>query len=326
MRDKITVTFARVVAIAAATAVGIASALAQDYPARPVRIIVPYPGGGGTDTVTRLISPKLSEALKQPVIVENRPGESTNIASEFVAKSAPDGHTLLLQAPNLTTNEVMFRGLPWSLRDFAGVIQLVRYSNVLVAGPGAKSTDFKEMLARSQADPKAFSYGTPGVGSLSHLSIELLKSRTGLVMEHVGYKGSVPLTIDLLGGHLPYATDNLNSQLNNIRTGKVKAIVVLSSRRDPAAPEVPSLEGFGIHDFEGGGWYGIVVPAATPVAIVARLNAEIVKILRMPDVRERIASMGLEIVGGSAEEFTRHIFAEAKKWSEVIRAAGIKPE
>lgn len=326
MRKEIAIAFARAVAGAAAAAVTIASALAQDYPAKPVRIIVPYSAGGGTDTVARLISPKLSEALGQPIIVENRPGASTNIASDLVAKSPPDGHVLLLQAPNLATNEAMFRNLSWKPGDFAGVIFLVRYSNVLVAGPGAKSTDFKEMLARSKVDSKAFSYGTPGVGSLSHLSTELLKSRTGLVMEHVGYKGSAPLATDLIGGHLPYATDNLNSQLNNIRSGKVKAIVVLSSRRDPAAPEVPSLGDFGIRDFEGGGWYGIVAPAGTPAAIVARLNAEIAKILQTPEVRERIASMGLEIVGGSAEEFTRHFLGEARKWGDVIRAASLKPE
>lgn len=326
MRRNIAAILARAVAVAAASAVGIASALAQDYPTKPVRIIVPYSAGGGTDTVARLISPRLSEALGQPVIVENRPGASTNIASDFVAKSAPDGHVLLLQAPNLATNEAMFRNLSWSPRDFTGVIFLVRYSNVLVAGPGANSTDFKEMLARSKVDSGAFSYGTPGVGSLSHLSTELLKSRTGLVMEHVGYKGSAPLATDLVGGHLPYATDNLNSQLNNIRSGKVKAIIVLSSRRDPAAPEVPSLEDFGIPDFEGGGWYGIVAPAGTPAAIVARLNAEIAKILQTAQVRERITSMGLEIVGGSPEKFTRHFLAETKKWGDVIRAASLKSE
>ena len=326
MRKKIMSTVTLIVAAVTAAALSVAPALAQDYPAKPVRIIVPYPGGGGTDTVARLISPRLSEALGQPVIVENRPGASTNIASEFVAKSAPDGYTLLLQAPNLATNEAMFARLSWSPRDFAGVIHLVRYSNVLVAGPGAKSAEFKELLARSKADPKAFSYGTPGVGSLSHLSTELLKSRTGLVMEHVGYKGSAPLVTDLVGGHLPYATDNLNSQLNNIRAGKVKAVVVLSSQRDPAAPEVPSLRDFGIRDFEGGGWYGIVAPAGTPAPIVARLNAEITRILQMPEVRDRIVSMGLEIVGGPAEDFTRHFLAEAKKWGDVIRSVGIKPE
>ncbi len=250
-------------------ALALTPAMAQDYPSRLIHIIVPYPPGGGTDTVTRLIAPKLSEALKQPVIVENRPGASTNIATEFVAKAAPDGYTLLLQAPNLATNEAMFSKLAWSLRDFTGVIQLVRYSNVLIAGPGAKVADFKDLLAQSKANPKAFSYGTPGVGSLSHLSTELLKTRTGLAIEHIGYKGSAPISADLLGGHLPLATDNLNSQINNIRGGKVKPIVVLSSRRDPAAPEVPSLSDFGLADFEGGGWYGIVAPARTPAPIAA---------------------------------------------------------
>ena len=194
-------------------ALALAPAMAQDYPSKLIHIIVPYPPGGGTDTVTRLIAPKLSEALKQTVIVENRPGASTNIATEFVAKAAPDGYTLLLQAPNLTTNEAMFSKLAWSLRDFTGVIQLVRYSNVLIAGPGAKVADFKDLLAQSKANPKAFSYGTPGVGSLSHLSTELLKTRTGLAIEHIGYKGSAPISADLLGGHLPLATDNLNSQI-----------------------------------------------------------------------------------------------------------------
>ncbi len=307
-------------------ALATAPAIAQDYPSKLVHIIVPYPPGGGTDTVARLIAPKLSDVLKQPVIVENRPGASTNIATEFVAKSAPDGYTLLLQAPNLATNEAMFSRVGWNLRDFTGVIHLVRYANVLIAGPGAKVADFKDLLAQSKLNPKVYSYGTPGVGSLSHLSTELLKARTGLAIEHIGYKGSGPLNNDLLGGHLPLATDNLNSQLNNIRGGKVKPLVVLSSRRDPAAPQVPSLADFGITDFEGGGWYGIIAPARTPAPIVARLNAEIGKILRLPDVRERILSLGLEIVGGTPEEFTLHIAAEARKWSEVIRVGNIKAD
>lgn len=307
-------------------ALAAASAFAQDYPSKLVHLIVPYPPGGGTDTVARLIAPRLSEALKQQVIVENRAGASTNIATEFVAKSAPDGYTLLLQAPNLTTNEAMFSKPGWTIRDFTGVIQLVRYANVLVAGPGTKVADFKDLLAQSKANPKAFSYGTPGVGSLSHLSTELLKARTGVVMEHIGYKGSAPINTDLLGGHLPLATDNLNNQLNNIRAGKVKPIVVLSSRRDPSASEVPSLSDFGLPDFEGGGWYGIIAPARTPAPIVARLNAEIGRILQLPEVRDRILSLGLEIVGGTAEAFNQHLATETRKWSEVIRAGNIKAD
>ena len=186
--------------------------------------------------------------------------------------------------------------------------------------------DFRDLPAQSKSNPKAFSYGTPGVGSLSHLSTELLKTRTGLAIEHIGYKGSAPISADLLGGHLPLATDNLNSQLNNIRGGKVKPIVVLSSRRDPAAPEVPSLSDFGLTNFEGGGWYGIVAPARTPAPIVARLNAEIAKILQLPDVRGRILSLGLEIVGGTPEEFNLHLATEARKWSEVIRVGNIKAD
>lgn len=302
------------------------SAPAQDYPANPIRIIVPYSPGGGTDTVARLIAPKLSEAFRQPVIVDNRAGASTNIGTELVAKSAPDGYTLLLQAPNLATNEAMFSKIGWSARDFAGVIHLVRYSNVLVASSAANVTDFRDLVAQSKANPRLFSYGTPGVGSLSHLSTELLKTRSGLAIEHIGYKGSGPLNTDLLGGHVPLATDNLNSQLNNIRGGKVKPIVVLSSRRDPAAPQVPSLSDYGISEFEGGGWYGIAVPARTPAPIVARLNAEIGKILQMTDVRERIQAMGLEIVGGTPEDFSRHMASEARKWAEVIRSAGIKAD
>ena len=311
---------------AALFALAVAPAIAQDYPSKLVHIIVPYPPGGGTDTVARLIAPKLSDALKQQVIVENRSGASTTIATEFVAKAAPDGYTLLLQAPNLTTNEAMFSKLGWSLHDFTGVIQLVRYANVLVAGPGVKVADFKDLLAQTKSNPKVFSYGTPGVGSLSHLSTELLKTRTGLVMEHIGYKGSAPINTDLLGGHLPLATDNLNNQINNIRGGKVKPIVVLSSRRDPSAPEVPSLSDFGLPDFEGGGWYGIVAPARTPAPVMARLNAEIAKILQLPDVRERILSLGLEIVGGTPEAFNLHLTNETRKWSEVIRAGNIKAD
>jgi tripartite-type tricarboxylate transporter receptor subunit TctC len=328
--NLLTVQSARIATLTAITLsmLGLAGhpAEAQEYPSRPLRIVVPYPAGGGTDTVARLIGPKLADAFKQPVIVDNKPGASTSIGTDFVAKAPADGYTLLLQAPNIVTNETLAINPPWTARDFTGVVLLVKYANVLVTGPATPISDLNQLILLSKGPGKPLTYGTPGVASLSHLSTELLKALTGLKMEHIGYKGSAPLTPDLLGGHLPLATDNLNGQLTNIKSGKIRPLVVLSSRRSPVAPEIPSLAEHGINDFEGGGWYCIVVNAKTPTPVIARLNQEINTALRMPDVREKISAMGVEIVGGTVDEFNRHLATEARKWGEIIKSAGIKNE
>ena len=310
----------------------IGEAAAQDYPVRTVTMVVPYPAGGtGSDVVARIIAQPLSEALKQPVVIDNKPGASTNIGTEFVARAAPDGYTLLFQAPNLATNEALFNNLKWGIKDFVGVIHVARYTNVLVAGPGAKAVDFREMISQSKVNPKAFSYGSPGVGSISHLATELVRQSTGLVMEHVSYRGATPMAIDLSGGHLPYAVSSISNVFSAAKDAKdskgaIKPVVVLSQRRDPALPDVPSLADLGIPNLEGSGWYGIAAPVKTPAAIVARLNQEINRVLRLAPVQERLKALHLNIEGGTPEEFTRFFHAESSKWSAIVKSANIKAE
>jgi tripartite-type tricarboxylate transporter receptor subunit TctC len=303
-------------------------ALAQDFPARPITLVVPYPPGSATDVLARLLAPKLSESLRQNVIVENRGGASTNLGTEFVARAAPDGYTVLIQAPNIATNEFAFKSLRWKRDDFAPVTLLVRWSNVLVAGPSATVRDFRQLAAASKANPAAHNYGSPGVGSLSHLAIEILKQRGHLRMEHVAFTGPAPMLTSLFGGHIQYAATNPANFMSHLREGKHKLtpLVVLGAQRDPALPDVPALAELGIAGVESNGWLGALVPARTPPAVVTRLNAELLKALRAPDVQERLRSLYLEPMGSTPDEFGRFIEAEHRKWADAARAAGIQPE
>jgi tripartite-type tricarboxylate transporter receptor subunit TctC len=301
-------------------------ALAQDYPSKPVRIIVPYAAGGGTDTVSRLMATRLTSTLGQSVVVENRPGASANIGTEAVAKAAPDGYTILITAPNFATSEALFDKLTWKFEDFVPVIHLVRYEQVLVASTQSQIASVQAMIAQAKANPGKLTYGTPGTASNSHLGIELLKQRAGFGMEHVPYKGSGPLKNDMLGGHVPLGCDGLGGQMDLIKAGKVKALAVLAPKRSPFAPEIPSLGELGINDVDATGWYGALVPAGTPPAVVARLHKELAAALQVPEIRDRITAIGVEPVGGSSEQFRAYLLGERKKWAGVIKSANIKAD
>jgi tripartite-type tricarboxylate transporter receptor subunit TctC len=303
-----------------------AAAQAQDFPSKPIRIIVPYSPGGGTDTVARLIAQKLTAAFGQSVIVDNKPGASANIGAEMVARAPADGYTVLVTAPNFTTSEALFEKLSWKFEDFTPVIHLVRYGNVLVAGPGTQLANVQQMIAQAKANPKSLSFGSAGTGSNSHLAMELLNQRTGTQIVHVPYKGSGPLKTDLLGGHLPLGVDGLGGLSELIRAGKVKPLAVLAPKRSSLAPEIPSLGDMGINDVDGNGWYGALVPAATPPAVVAKLNASLAAALQAPDVHVQLVKLGVEAVGGSSEEFRNYLLGERKKWAGVIKTANIKPD
>lgn len=302
------------------------SVQAQDYPNKPLRIIVPYAAGGGTDTVSRLLAARLNATLGQPVVVENRPGASANIGTEAVAKAPADGYTMLITAPNFTTSEALYPQLAWKFEDFAPVIHLVRYEQVLVAATQSQLTSVKELIAQAKAKPGALTYGTPGAASNSHLGVELLKQRAGFGIQHVPYKGSGPLKNDLLGGHVPLGCDGLGGQMDLIKAGKVKALAVLAPKRSPFAPDIPSLGEMGITDVDATGWYGALLPAATPAPVVARLNKELAAALQLPEIRDRITGIGVEPVGGSSEQFRSYLLGERKKWAEVIRAANIRAD
>jgi len=299
-------------------------AAAQDYPNKPIRIVVPYSPGGGTDTVARLMAARLSTAFGQQVVVENKPGASANIGAEFVARSPADGYTVLVTAPNFTTSEALYEKLTWRFEDFIPVIHLVRYGNFLVASTGSQISSAEQMIARAKASPGSLTFGSAGTGSNSHLAMELLKQRAGVTIEHVPYKGSGPLKTDLLGNHIPLGVDGLGGLGELIKTGKVKALAVLAPKRTPLAPEIPSLGDMGINDVDGNGWYGALVPAGTPAAVVSRLHAAFAAALQAPEMRERFTAMGVEPVGGSSEEFRAYLLGERKKWADVIKTAKVK--
>jgi len=302
------------------------SGLAQEFPARGLRIVVPYAAGGGTDTVARLMAARLTTAFNQSVVVENKPGASANIGTEFVAKSPADGYTILVTAPNFTTSEALFDKLAWKFEDFVPVIHLVRYEQVLVASTQSQVSSIQAMIAQAKAKPGSLTYGTPGTASNSHLGIELLKQRAGFSMSHVPYKGSGPLKNDLLGGHVPFGCDGLGGQMDLIKSGKVKALAVLSPRRSAFAPDIPSLGEMGINDVDATGWYGALAPAGTPPAVIARLHKEFAAALQLPEIRDRITAIGVEPVGGTSEEFRNYLLGERKKWAGVIRTAQIKAD
>jgi len=313
--------FSALVAVIAMSGI---SATAQEFPNKPIRIIVPYSPGGGTDAVARMMAQRLTVTLGQSVVVENRPGASANIGSEFVARAPADGYTILVTAPNFTTSEALYDKLSWRFDDFIPVIHLVRYANVLVASPDSKMASVPEMVSRAKAAPGMMTYGSAGTGSNSHLAMELLKQRVGINPEHVPYKGSGPLKTDLLGNHLLLGVDGLGGMIELIKTGQVKALAVLATRRTPLWPDVPSLGDFGINDVDGNGWYGALLPAGTPAAVVTKLHSAFAAALAMPEMRERLTAMGVEPVGGSSESFRTYLLGERRKWSDVISTAKIK--
>ena len=300
------------------------TAMAQDFPNKPIRIVVPYSPGGGTDAVARMMAQRLTASLGQSVVVENKPGASANIGAEFVARAPADGYTILVTAPNFTTSEALFDKLTWRFDDFIPLIHLVRYANVLVASPESKMTTVPEMVARAKASPGLMTYGSAGTGSNSHLAMELLKQRVAITPEHVPYKGSGPLKTDLMGNHILLGVDGLGGMVELIKSGQVKALAVLAPRRTPLWPDVPSLGDFGINDVDGNGWYGALLPAGTPAAVVTKLHAAFAAALASPDMRERLMGMGVEPVGGSSEAFRAYLLGERRKWADVISAAKIK--
>ncbi len=305
-------------------------AAAQEFPSKVIKLIVPYPPGSTSDILARLLTPIVSKSLNQTIVVENRAGASTNIGAEYVARSAPDGYTLLMQAPNHVTNQFMFAELRWKPGDFAAITQLARYSNVLFAGPSAPTVDFKQLGQASRANPDGFSYGTPGVGSLSHLAMEMIKPRIGLQATHVVFTGPTPMITSVMGGHVEYGVTNPANFMGNVgKSGgahSIRPIVVFGSQRDPTVPDVPSLGDYGISDIEAHGWLGLLAPAATPAPIISRLQQEFVKALEASETQSKLKSMYLQPVGSTPEEFAEFIESESAKWGKTIKAAGIEKQ
>ena len=311
-----------------AVALAIASsALAQNFPSKPIRVVVPFPPGGGTDIVARTVTPKMAEILGQPFIIDNRAGAGGNIGTEAVAKSPADGYTLLVASASSAINTTLIPNLSWDLsRDFAPVVLMVVNNHLLAAHPSLPANSVQELLALAKAKPGYVTYASYGPGSSAHLTAELFKLMAGVDLLHVPYKGAAPAVNDLLGGQVNVMFGDVAALLPHIKSGKLKALGIASAKRFEGLPEVPTIAESGVPGFEAGGFLGLVAPAGTPTPIINALNAAAQKSLAMPDVRERLVGLASPPVGGPPEQFGLHIKREIDKWARVIRAAKIQPE
>jgi tripartite-type tricarboxylate transporter receptor subunit TctC len=294
---------------------------------RAIRLVVPSSPGGGTDITARLVAPKLSELLGQQVVIENRSGAGTMIGGEVVARAAPDGYTLLMGISTLAINPAMYKKVPYdALRDFAPISQVVSLPNILVAHPSLPVKSVKDLVAFAKVRPAQINFASAGMGTSPHLSMELLLTMTGLRMIHVPYKGSGQGVVDVLAGHVSLMTPSILTGLPYVKDGRLRALGVTSAKRAVGAPDIPTIAEAGVPGYEATQWFGTLAPAGTPADIVNRLHKEIVRVLAIPDMRERFAADGAEPVGSTPEEFLAYIRAETAKWADVIKQAGIKPE
>ena len=319
------------VAIAAASATlafcGVFEVRAQDFPTRPLRVVVPYTAGGSTDVLARMVGQKLTVALGQPVVIDNRPGAGTLIATEIVARAVPDGHTLLMATPPLPVAPALFQKVPFDIdRDFAAVTNIAATSNVLVVHPSVPAQTVKELVALAKASPGKYTFGSSGIGGASHLAAELFRSMTGIQLVHVPYKGGSVAVTDLLGGRLALMFANLTTVQSHIRTGKVRALAIGTAQRSLVVPELPTVAEAGVPGYEANNWNGVVVPAGTPRAAIDRLQREIKTVVNAPDMRDKLLAAAFEPIADTPAEFARYLASERIKCGGVVREAGIKPE
>jgi tripartite-type tricarboxylate transporter receptor subunit TctC len=314
-------------ALAFAFAVLLASSASAQFPSKPVHIVVAFPPGGGTDIVARLLAPRLAEAWGQQVIVDNRAGASGVIGTEFAARSAPDGATLFLGTlGNLAVNQHLYPKMTVDpLRDFAPVTQVVAVHFVMVANPSVPVKNVAELIALAKSEPGKINYSSSGPGGAPHLAGELFKSMARVDIVHVPYKGSAPSFTDLLGGRVAFTCDSLVQALPYVRDGRLKALAVLGAARTPLLPDVPTV-GETLPGYELTNWFGLVAPAATPRDTVARVHADVVKLLRDPAVAEKLSGMGATAIGNAPAEFGAAMRADSEKWGKLIREANIKAE
>jgi len=320
-------TFVRIVMSGCTALAAAGSVFAADvYPARPIRIIVAYTPAGTTDILARIIGQKMTESWGQPVIVENRPGAAGNIGTELAAKSTPDGYTLLMgTAGTHGINVNLYRNLNWhSLRSFAPISLVAMVPNIMVVNNAVPVKNVKELIAYAKANPGKINYGSPGNGSTAHLSMELFKAMTGTNMAHIPYKGSAGVLADVMGGQISVTIDNMPVYLPQVKAGKIRALAVSPAKRSSAAPELPTIAESGVPGYDSGAWFGLLAPAGTPKDIVDRLATETQRILKLPDIAERISGLGAEVVGGTPAQFAAHIKSEIAKWAKVIKDANVE--
>jgi tripartite-type tricarboxylate transporter receptor subunit TctC len=319
---------ARIIPLVAALLLAAASTLAhaQAWPSKPIRYIVPFAAGGTTDILARTIGEKLSVALGQPVIVENKPGAGGGVGAAETAKAAPDGYTIM--GGTISThaiNATLYSKLPYDpVKDFIPITLIARVPNMLVINNDIPAKNVAELIALMKANPGKWSFASSGNGTSQHLSGELFKGMAGVEMQHIPYKGSPPALTDVMGGQVSMTFDNITTAWVLAKGGKLRAIAVTTAQRSPIAPEVPTLAEAGLSGYEIGSWQGVFAPAGTPPDIVKRLNAEIVKIINMPDVQKKLLELGAEPVANSSEDFTAFVKTEVVKWGDVVRKSGAK--
>jgi tripartite-type tricarboxylate transporter receptor subunit TctC len=299
---------------------------AQAWPAKPVRMIVPIAGGGSTDAISRLVGTKLGEIWGHPVLVENRPGGSTMIGAEVVARATPDGYTILMATSAFPANFSLFRKVPYKLSDFAPVSNVAESPNVLAVHPSVPAKSVNELIALLRSRPGQINYGSGGVGGSTHLAAELFKLLAKVDVVHIPYKGGGPAVTDLLGGQISMIFGNLPAVLPHVNTGRINVLAIASARRSPTLPNLPTMDEAGVRGFEASTWAGLLMPAGTPQPIITKLYADLQKIYAQPDMKERMATGGFEAIGNSPKEFAAYIDLEVARWEKVIRAAGIKAE
>ncbi len=305
-----------------------AGAPAQGWPEKPVRFVVGFTPGGPSDILARALGQKLAELWSRQVVIENRPGAGGNIAAELVAKSPPDGSTWLLGNNSiLATNQSLYAKLGYDpVKDFAPVALVAIQPNILVVNPGVPVSSVKELIALAKAKPGALNYASSGSGAAAHLAGELFKAMTGVQMVHIPYKGAQPALTDLIAGQAQLMFATSASVIPYIKAGRLRALAVTTAQRSATVPELPTLSEAGVPGFEAITWHGVVVPAATPGLLVERLNADIVKVLHMRDLRERLESLGAELAIGTPQDFAEYIAREIPKWAKVVKDSGARAE
>ena len=303
-------------------------AMAADYPAKPVRIVVPFPPGGTTDVLARFVANGLSERMGQQFVVDNRPGASGIIGTSMVAKAEPDGYTLVFATINTHgINASLFPNLPYNpIKDFAPVTVVANTPNVLMVHPSVPAQNLAELIALAKADPGKLNFGSTSLGGSPHMSGELFKMMAKVDIVHVPYKGGGPMLTDLIGGHIQMAFDNLPSSMGHIRSGDVRAIAVTTAERVPSAPDVPTMRESGLPGYEVAAWFGMLAPAGTAPEIVTRLQQTIGEVLQSPESGKRLADLGAEPVGNTPAEFAEVIAYEVSRWREVVQTTGVKVE
>ncbi|HEX4927707.1 MAG TPA: tripartite tricarboxylate transporter substrate binding protein [Burkholderiales bacterium] len=301
-----------------------AGAAAQSFPTKPIRVVVPFPPGGGTDIVARAVSPKMSEVLGQPVIIENRAGAGGNIGTDVVAKSAPDGYTLLVASASTAINTTLMKNITWDFkRDFAPVALLVLNQHLLAAHPSVPANSVQELIALAKAKPGQVTFASYGNGSSAHLTGELFKMMAGIDLLHVPYKGAAPAVNDLVGGQVNVMFADVAALLPHVKSGKLKALAIASAKRFEGLPDVPTVAESGVPGFEAGGFLGLVAPAGTPRDVVARLNEAANQALAVPEVHARLIALASIPMAGTPEQFGQRIGVEIDKWARVIREAHV---